>query len=150
MIDLFQPAAWFWIVGGDESRAWSSAAAAYVSAWPPKRVTRIASEAELNEVLRSYGLAIPAPEMVDYQISIQSHIDATAKSKGYADGVAIAGYSTSTIPTWSEEAAAFIAWRDQVWVYAYTELAKVQGGHRAQPTINGLIAELPTIIWPGG
>lgn len=80
--------------------------------------------------------------------AIQLHIDATAKSRGYADGVALAGYSTSAIPTWAAEAASFIAWRDQVWVHAYTELAKVQGGQRAVPTIDGLIAELPTIKWP--
>lgn len=92
-------------------------------------------------------VAPPATE-ADYAAAIQSQVDTTAKSKGYADGVALAGYSTSTIPAWSAEAASFIAWRDQVWVYAYTELAKVQGGQRAQPKIDDLIAELPTIKWP--
>jgi hypothetical protein len=28
---VFTPRDWFWIVGGDETRAWSSAAAAYVT-----------------------------------------------------------------------------------------------------------------------
>jgi len=80
--------------------------------------------------------------------AIQSHVDATAKARGYADGVALAGYSTSTIPAWAAEAAAFIAWRDAVWIYAYTELAKVQGGQREVPTVAELIEELPTIVWP--
>ena len=84
----------------------------------------------------------------DFGVAIQEHVDATANARGYADGVALAGYSTSTIPSWAAEAAVFIAWRDQVWIYAYTELAKVQGGQRAVPTIDGLIAELPAIQWP--
>lgn len=84
----------------------------------------------------------------DYASAIQTHIDATAKARGYANGVALAGYSTSTIPAWAAEAATFIAWRDAVWVYAYTELAKVQGGQREVPTVAELIEELPTIVWP--
>jgi uncharacterized membrane protein YgcG len=84
----------------------------------------------------------------DFASAIQSHVDQTAKSRGYADGVALAGYSTSTIPTWASEATAFIGWRDQVWLYAYTELAKVQGGQREVPTIAELIGELPPIAWP--
>ncbi len=83
-----------------------------------------------------------------FSVAIQKHVDTTAKSRGYADGMALAGYSASTIPAWAAEAAAFISWRDQVWIYAYTELAKVQGGQRATPTIDGLIAELPAITWP--
>lgn len=83
-----------------------------------------------------------------FQNAIQKHVDDTAMSKGYADGVALAGYSTSTIPDWSQEAQTFIAWRDQVWLYAYTELAKVQGGQREAPTVEGFISELPSILWP--
>lgn len=89
----------------------------------------------------------PAKTEADYATAIRARIDETAKSKGYADGVALAGYSTSTIPTWAAEAATFIAWRDQVWVHAYTELAKVQGGQREQ-AIEQLVSELPKITWP--
>lgn len=140
---------WFWIVAGDISCAWSSADECYVTQWDQDRVTRIASEVELNDVLRPYGLTLPAPQESDFSAAIQAHIDATAKARGYADGVALAGYSTSTILSWVSEAQAFIAWRDAVWIYAYTELAKVQGGKRAVPTIAELIAELPPITWPG-
>lgn len=55
----FDPLNWFWIVGGDESRAWSSAASAYVQQWPPDSLTRIASEDELSDVLAAYGLKGP-------------------------------------------------------------------------------------------
>lgn len=83
-----------------------------------------------------------------YAKAIQEHIDATAQSRQYANGFALASYVTSTIPTWAEEALVFVEWRDQVWVYAYTELAKVQAGTRPQPSIAELIAELPAITWP--
>jgi hypothetical protein len=52
------PIDWFWIVGGDASRAWSSLAGAYVSQYPDG-ASRIASEAELADVLQGYGLAGP-------------------------------------------------------------------------------------------
>lgn len=84
----------------------------------------------------------------DYQRAIQQHVDATAASRGYNDGAAIAGYAASTVPAWAAEASAFIAWRDSVWLYAYQELAKVEGGQRAQPSVAELVGELPAITWP--
>lgn len=59
MMISYTPRSWFWIVGGDDSRAWSSAASAYVQSWDQSRLTRIASEAELNDVLAPYGLRGP-------------------------------------------------------------------------------------------
>jgi hypothetical protein len=56
---------WFWIVGGDESRAWSSAAGGYVSEYPTDRLTRIESEEELSDVLRGYGLPDPVVTVAD-------------------------------------------------------------------------------------
>jgi hypothetical protein len=91
---------------------------------------------------------VPTPTAQDFATAAQSHVDAVAQARGYSNGVALAGYSTSTIPAWAAEAAAFIAWRDAVWIYAYTELAKVQGGQREVPTVAELIEELPTIVWP--
>ena len=145
---MYQPENWFWIVAGDTSRAWSSAAGAYVSEYPDDQITRIDSEASLNDVLRPHGLVLPSPSADDYAAAIQRHVDATAKARGYADGVGLAGYSTSTVPTWAAEAQTFIAWRDSVWIYAYTELAKVQGGQRTTPTVEALVAELPVVVWP--
>lgn len=148
IIPAFTPQNWFWIVAGDESRAWSSAAGAYVGKYPQETVTRIVSEAELTDVLRSYGLPPTSPTDKDFAVSVQTHVDAVAQARGYADGVALAGYSTSTIPAWAAEAATFIAWRDAVWMHCYRELAKVQSGQRTAPTVEALISELPTIGWP--
>jgi hypothetical protein len=83
-----------------------------------------------------------------FAAAIQAHIDATAKARGYADGVAAVSYKFSTVPAWAAEAATFLAWRDAVWVYAYSQLAAVQTGARDMPDVATIIGELPAIVWP--
>lgn len=56
----YNPKDWFWIVAGDTSRAWSSATTSYVTDYPLERVTRIASEAELGDVLAPHGKLGPS------------------------------------------------------------------------------------------
>jgi len=69
MSDDFNASDWYWIVGGDESRVWSSARGRYYAVgndvyrdWlrEGRLPTRIASEAELADVLQVYGLSGPA------------------------------------------------------------------------------------------
>jgi len=55
---IYDPRDWFWIVGGDESLAWSSAAGQYVTEYPSDRTTRIGTEDELADVLRPYDVAL--------------------------------------------------------------------------------------------
>lgn len=68
MIQPFDATNWYWFVGGDETRVWSSAKSRYYQvsnadyhAWLSAgwTETRIASEAELSDVLRPYGLRGP-------------------------------------------------------------------------------------------
>ena len=138
---------WFWIVGGDTTRAWSSASGAYVTTWPAERVTQISSEAELGDVLRPFGLSVPAPTQQDYADAIESHMETVAQSRGYQDADRLASYTTSGNATWSAEAVTFSAWRDAVWAYSFEQMAAVQSGVRQAPTVDGLIAELPAIDW---
>ena len=153
----YTPYDWYWIVAGDESRVWSSKASAYVSvsdatfqAWLDRGgiPTRIASEEELSGVLRPYGLRGPYVSLDDYKRAIQAHIDATAQQRDYDSGISCATYVNAPTPKYSAEAQAFIAWRDSVWVYAYTELDKVLNGQRQQPSVEAFLAELPEIQWP--
>lgn len=137
----------YWLVR-DTGKIWSTRDNCYALEADQTLAGFADTEQELREILIRLTDRHPITSE-DFAIAIQSHVDATAKARGYADGVALAGYSTSTIPSWSAEAQAFIAWRDAVWIYAYTELAKVNGGQRPVPTIAELIAELPTITWPG-
>lgn len=52
---FYDPKDWYWIVAGDETRAWSSAARGYVdiALADPDRVTRIDSMENLKQVLRA-------------------------------------------------------------------------------------------------
>lgn len=88
-----------------------------------------------------------APGLADYEAAIQAHIDATAGERGYASGVSCASYVASTVPAFAAEAAAFIAWRDAVWISVHAQLAAVQSGAPA-PSVRGLIAALPAMEWP--
>lgn len=92
--------------------------------------------------------APPAPTIDDYETAIQGIVDATAREKLFRDGVTLASYTASTNPQWAAEAAAFVAWRDGVWAYAYSELAKVQAGQRDQPSVEEFLAEVEPIEWP--
>lgn len=91
----------------------------------------------------------PLPTVEMYQNAIQAAVDAAAQSKQFNDGVTLASYKDSTNPSWALQAATFIAWRDQVWIFSYAQLAEVQAGTRQQPTIAEFLAELPAIEWPG-
>ena len=91
----------------------------------------------------------PAPNPIDeYRRAVQQHVDATAQQRAYDSGVTCSSYVNSTNPDWAAQAATFIAWRDAVWSYAFTELAKVEGGARPQPSVAEILAELPTMVWP--
>jgi hypothetical protein len=101
MSNDFTPLDWFWVVGDDGSRFWSSASGGYVGALPNGAgVTRIANEAELTEVLVAYGLPgpIPARRRVDKWV-IAERIEAAGKSD--------AAYDLLTMPG---NRGAFIKW----------------------------------------
>ncbi|MEN5277300.1 hypothetical protein ABE527_10145 [Brucella sp. TWI432] len=83
-----------------------------------------------------------------YRLEIQAMIDAKARERQYDNGSTLASYVNSTIKQWSIEAQSFVAWRDAVWLYALSELDKVQKGERDQPTIKKFMAELPAFGWP--
>jgi hypothetical protein len=88
-------------------------------------------------------------EIDKYRAAVQAHIDATAKSRGYNDGAAMAGYVVSAVPPWKAEAEVFVAWRDQVWLAVFEMLAQIQSGDMEAPESTGaLIGWLPQIEWP--
>jgi hypothetical protein len=89
----------------------------------------------------------PPVTLADYQAAVEVHVAAVAASRGYRSPESCASYAVSTVSAWAAEAAAFIAWRDQVWIKVHETLAAVQGGAPA-PTVAGLIAGLPAMVWP--
>lgn len=108
--------------------------------WAPDTATIITAEMKATAA-REQTQAL-------FQAAIQSHVDTTAKSMKYGDGNSLAGYVNSTIAKWSAEATAFVAWRDQIWLYAYAELDKALSGQRPVPSVEDFIAELPVMNWP--
>lgn len=84
---------WNWIVGGNESRAWASAARTYVTDYPADRVSRIANEVELYDVLAKQGLVSRAPQgpfTLDEVRTAFAKIDAVATGAASdADALAI-------------------------------------------------------------
>lgn len=97
---------------------------------------------------RTFGVRAATPAETDYEAAIQSLVDATATERKFRDGVTMASYVNSTNPQWAAEAIAFVAWRDGVWAYAYSELDKVMTGQRSQPTVEAFLAEIEPINWP--
>lgn len=113
---------------------------------PEGRLGNYADEISDDQVTRTWSVAVP--EIGEYQAAIEAHVDAVARAKGYSSAVSCASYVNSANTVWQAEAEAFIAWRDATWVYAFAELASVQSGNRAVPTVDEFIAELPVIEWP--
>lgn len=97
---------------------------------------------------RTFGVRAETPTETDYETAIQALVDATATERKFRDGVTMASYVNSTNLQWAAEAIAFVAWRDGVWAYAYSELDKVMNGQRTQPTIEEFLAEIDPIDWP--
>lgn len=115
----------------------------------PERVTiHSGKRPKWDEVVARIEALKLADTIKRFSKAVQSHIDATAKQRNYDDGASIASYASSSIPDWAAEALVFVAWRDEVWAYAYTELAKVEKAERSIPSISELIDDLPKITWP--
>lgn len=113
---------------------------------PEGRLGGYADEIGAYQVTRTWSIV--EPQIGEYQAAIEAHVDAVARERGYSSAVSCASYVSSTNPLWQAEAGTFIAWRDAAWVYAFAELASVQSGNRAVPTVDEFIAELPVIEWP--
>ncbi len=58
-IPVFNPSRWFWRIGDDTSRYWSSEVSAYVTEANPLNTTCVPDEAQLIAVLTNLGLAHP-------------------------------------------------------------------------------------------
>lgn len=85
--------------------------------------------------------------VTDCTNAVQRHLDATAQSRGYDGILSACTYATSGVAKFAAEGQACLAWRDAVWSACYAILDDVQAGRRSAPTIDGLLKELPAMIW---
>ena len=105
----------------------------------------------LKDSAAPYVPVPPDPAQVKeiFRRAIQAHVDATAQSRSYDNGMALAGYVNSAVPPWRAEAEAFIAWRDAVWLFVFEKLAEIEAGEAVPPeTAQALIDTLPAVEWP--
>jgi len=81
--------------------------------------------------------------------AVQSMLDDKAKERNYDSILSLCSYATSPTAKFSDEGQAGVSWRDEVWAKGYAILADVESGERAIPTVDELLAELPSFVWPG-
>jgi hypothetical protein len=81
--------------------------------------------------------------------AIQSMLDDKAKERGYDSILSLCTYATSPTAKFAAEGQAGVSWRDEVWAKGYTILADVEAGTRSIPTVDELLSELPSFVWPG-
>jgi hypothetical protein len=81
--------------------------------------------------------------------AIDAHVEAPATAMGYNSAAHLASYTGSTVPAWSAEAQAFVAWRDAVWLAAFgvQQAAQANG---VLPDAADVIAALPAFAPQGG
>jgi hypothetical protein len=96
------------------------------------------------EVLPAFNLNQLKTEIIAV---IESLIEITAMSKNYKTSLSCASYAASTVPQWAQEAQAFIAWRDSIWVYCAQEFQKAKNGDRVIVSAEAFLTELPVISW---
>lgn len=97
-----------------------------------------------------YAMPSPTPEQIISALTaaVQTHLDATARTRNYDGILSLCSYAASTSPVFGPEGLAGVAWRDAVWASCYAILAEVQAGNRTVPTAAELLAELPAMVWP--
>lgn len=92
---------------------------------------------------------VPAPTVADYENRVQRHLDETVRPRGYDGILSACSYAAGPAGDhFADEGRAALAWRSAVWSKCYAIMADVEQGKRQAPTLDGIIAELPGIVWP--
>lgn len=141
MLDLtYNPFDWYWIVGGDDTRYWSSAVGTWVQEYPEGAgLTRIASEMELSDVLADYGLPGPVDRAPDRVSPAQAEIALWRyEENGYAPGQLLAQVR-ALIETYPYEPVR-IWWRKATYLsrdHPYLQALAIELG-LSEETVDGL------------
>jgi hypothetical protein len=110
-------------------------------------VVRDATPDEIAEIENRQAEAAK-PAVPGYVTAVQAMLDEKAQERRYDNILSACTYATSTQPRFQAEGQACVAWRDAVWSKCYQLMADVDAGVLPQPTIEELIAMLPTMEWP--
>lgn len=118
----------------------------------------VGAEVEVGWIDNGEGL-FPAPPkhmsaeeyFAQLDLNVTAHVEAVAKARGYASAAVCVSYAASSVPAWSNDAQAFIDWRDAVWTKVFTDnTAWVNSGSSpfTMASAQDVINALPTIQWP--
>ena len=100
------------------------------------------------------ALLAPPPPTKEQKVqavkaAVQGLMDSAAQSAGYDDIKSAVTYADEPeVPKFQNEGRAFRRWRSDVWFRCYALLADVDGGTIPEPTIEELIAMLPSLVMP--
>jgi len=81
----------------------------------------------------------------DFTLYVQSVLDSKAQEKGYDNIVSACSYAAGVNP-FQAEGLKFLEWRAAVWTKCYEVLAEVNANTRPVPSVEELIAELPSYV----
>lgn len=79
--------------------------------------------------------------------TIQQMLDAKAQEKGYDNIVSACSYAGYDNP-FRAEGEAYGVWRASCWQVGYALLAEVQTGTKPMPTVEEVLALMPTLVLP--
>ena len=123
--------------------------------WTEDMLAKLVVKGKLtpNDYAEIVGSSISEAELSEDNIqkvltmAVQAHMDTTAQTRNYDNIHTACSYVNSTDEIFAAEGKACLEWRDAVWRKCYDILAEVKAEHRDIPTVEELIAELPTLEW---
>lgn len=80
--------------------------------------------------------------------AVQARLDTFARTRSYDGILSACTYATSTVAQFAAEGAYCVKARDSHWSTCYQFMADVQDGRRPTPTLDEVLASLPTLVWP--
>ena len=83
-----------------------------------------------------------------FTAAIQAHLDNFAQTRNYDGILSAATYATDVNPKFKAEGQYAVEARSATWAKAYAILDEVMSGQRPMPSLEEVLAELPTLSWP--
>jgi hypothetical protein len=109
---------------------------------------QVGASGEMQDGVNQDDPVDPDELLSTYMAAVNEYVEMAALSRQYSSAAHLATYVTSTNPDWAAEAAAFVSWRDAVWLAALPALNSAQENGEAPEELSLFIASLPTISWP--
>ena len=90
------------------------------------------------------------PDMIKNRLilAIQQFLDAESQAHFYDGILSLCSYATSVSPKFGPEGRSGVVWRDACWTKGYEILAECEAETRVIPTVDELLAEMPSMCWP--